>query len=44
MFFLCKAKKEKKENIKNLIATQKAEIRRITVQRQPGQIVFETLS
>jgi hypothetical protein len=27
-----------------ILATQEAEIRRITVQRQPGQIVRETLS
>jgi hypothetical protein len=27
-----------------ILATQEAEIRRITVQRQPGQIVCETLS
>jgi hypothetical protein len=27
-----------------ILATQEAEIRRITVQRQPGQIVHETLS
>jgi hypothetical protein len=27
-----------------ILATQKAEIRRITVQSQPGQIVLETLS
>jgi hypothetical protein len=27
-----------------ILATQKAEIRRIAVQSQPGQIVYETLS
>jgi hypothetical protein len=27
-----------------ILATQEAEIRRITVQNQPGQIVWETLS
>jgi hypothetical protein len=27
-----------------ILATQEAEIRRITVQSQPGQIVLETLS
>jgi predicted glycosyl hydrolase (DUF1957 family) len=27
-----------------ILATQEAEIRRITVQRQPGQIIHETLS
>jgi hypothetical protein len=44
-----KYSKDVKEDVRQCLtpvipATQEAEIRRITVQRQPGQIVHETLS